>query len=880
MPVSRALRADSSRTSRVAAGWDNAGPAVGPNVERSRTKTFPRRFNWLQPRVLLESRNDRLASLVRKADTDIVNDERMRWVAARRAAGIDTDFLLERPKGVGESFSFLALGDPGEGDESQYVVVGHVLAHDDTQFAIVVSDVIYPTGETNDYADCFYRAYKDYPRPIFALPGNHDWYSLLTGFMWNFCGAESLPAPTDRLSSYSWQERLARFLWLRPRAPHRALLMAYRKLRWQAGRPSGAAPWQSGPYFALETPQLLIIGIDTGTSGRLDREQAEWLLRMAAKPGRKLLLTGRPIWVNGRHVPCEIDWLPAFSDDERPDLTGDPRPVRTGDEPPPPPPPFPDVASIVRHEEFDFIAAIGGDVHNYQRYPVDVGVAEPRVIQYVVAGGSGAFMSPTHTIDRMGRTEAPVGEGEFRCYPLRGDSLTRFARGSARRIRIAVILLAVLAVALLWSTVAVFNPRSGAFWTGRPGFVPDADYDRWLTVGIGGLLFALGFALVVLPWFNARVRIVFGLVAAGAGLLAWQGAFEFVPGGLALFVAAMVIGVVSIPVLTREPVRRTRGLVRAAAVLVLAGLALFLQSVAGDRWTVHFSVTLLALAALAVLLVGGPRLKLRQSIYAGLAVAAVSLLLLIIVLGYSSLILLALFLLVSGFTLLAAYQLRWVLACGTDVDADKAAEYMAELLSEEGSPMKPKRGDASIDRQTRGKLNALFAGHGKRSYLYIGGETAYSALFDSNDQPFFKSFLRVDVDASEVKIYCFGVAEETAAATVEDHVRWNGTCWTDARAVLGGVGGGVVGEAEWYDDAGSSAPRLAFDLEDEELGNPFVVLFSQGDEWVEAGSLAYSARYAVWNPEIAWEGRWPSRVGLRREDDAPGVPTFAEGTFI
>jgi hypothetical protein len=879
MPVSRAKRADSSRTSRAAAGWDNAGPAVGPHVERSRTKTFPRRFNWLQPRVLLESRNDRLASLVRQADTDIVNDERMRWVAARRAAGVDTEFMLERPDGVGESFSFLALGDPGEGDESQYVVVSHVLGHLDTQFAIVVSDVIYPTGETNDYADCFYRAYKDYPQPIFALPGNHDWYSLLTGFMWNFCGAESLPAPTDRLSSYSWQERLARFLWLRPRAPYRALLMAYREPRWQAGRANGAAPWQAGPYFALETPQLLILGIDTGTSGRLDREQAEWLLRMASRPGRKLLFTGKPIWVNGRHVPCEIDWLPAFSDDGRPDLTGDPRPVRTDDEPLPPP--FPDVASIVRHRAFEFIAAIGGDVHNYQRYPVDVSAAERRVIQYVVAGGSGAFMSPTHTIDRMDRTEAPVGEGEFRCYPLRGDSLARFARGSARRIRIAVVVLAALALALLWSTVAVFNPRTGKFWTGRPGFIPAADYDRWVTVGIGGLLFALGFALVVLPWFHARVRIVLGLVAAGAGLLAWQGAFKFVPGGLALFVAAMVVGVVSIPVLTREPMRRTGDLVRAVAVVVLTSLALFLQSIAGDRWIVHFSVALLALAALAVLLVGGPRLKLRQSVYSGLAVAAVSFLLLVIVLGFSWLIVLGLFVLVSGFTLLAAYQLRWVLAFGTDVDADKAAEYMAELLSDEGRPMKAKRGKASIDRRTRGKLNALFAGHGKRSYLYVGGETAYSALFDSNDQPFFKSFLRIDVDGAEVKIYCFGVADETALATVEDHVRWNGSCWTDARAILGGVGGGdVVGEAEWYDDAGSSAPRLAFHLEDDQLGNRFVVLFSQGDEWVEAGRLTYSARYAVWNPEIAWEGRWPPRVALRRADDPGDSPTFAEGTFI
>ena len=860
MPVSRALRADSSRTSPEAAGWTNAGPAVGAEIERSRRKTFPRRFDWLQPRVLLESRNDRLANLVRRADTDIVNDERMRWVAAQRAAGMDTEFMLEQPPGVGRTFSFLAIGDPGEGDESQYVVVRHLLEQEDTQFAIVVSDVIYPTGETNDYADCFYRPYRDYASPIFAIPGNHDWYSLLTGFMWNLCGAESLPAPTDRLSSYSWQERLARFLWLRPRAPHRALLLGYRERRWRAGRSEDSSPWQHGPYFALETEKLLLLGIDTGTSGRLDREQAEWLLRMARRPGRKILFTGKPLRVNGKRVRCGIDWLPVLRELGTPD-TGDPRPVRTGDEPPPPD--FPDVASIVEHAEFGFIAVVGGDVHNYQRYP-DQGV------QYIVAGGSGAFMSPTHTIPRVEPTEAGVGEEDFRCYPLRGDSLARISRGSARRLRWAVLWLAVTALVLLWSTVAVFNPESGVLFTGRPGWIPDADYDRWTTVAIGGLCLVVGFGLAVLPWFHARVRIVLGLVAAGAGLLAWQGAFDFVPGGITLFVAAGLVGAISIPVLSEERVRGTRPLVRLLVVAALAGLALWLRSY-GSHWLLNFWVAMLALSALAVLLVGGPRLDRRRSRQAGGAVALVALLLLLVVSGWSWTVLGALTVGVAGLTALAAFQLRWILWKGGDVDADKAAAYMAELLSGEGDDQAvgATRGGVAIDRESRGKLRSLFAGHRKRSYLYLGGETAYSALFDSNDQPFFKSFLRIDVDGDAVRIYSFGVAEENADATVEDHVRWDGTRWTDARAILGAPDGAVVGEVDWYD-----GPKLAFQLEDRELGQSFGVELSRDDDWKPAKEFRYGQSGQTVEPD--WEDGRPRRIRLRRADDA----VFASGHFV
>lgn len=71
------------------------------------------------------------------------------------------------------------------------------------------------------------------------------------------------------------------------------------------------------------------------------------------------------------------------------------------------------VDDIVRDPAHHYVAAIGGDIHNYQRYPVRVG---DRILQYVVAGGGGAFMHATHTIPPV--SVAGVTEADFRCYPL------------------------------------------------------------------------------------------------------------------------------------------------------------------------------------------------------------------------------------------------------------------------------------------------------------------------------------------------------------------------------------------------------------------------------------------------------------------------------
>ncbi len=41
-------------------------------------------------------------------------------------------------------------------------------------FLFHLGDVVYDFGEAQYYYDQFYEPYRNYPAPIFAIPGNHD----------------------------------------------------------------------------------------------------------------------------------------------------------------------------------------------------------------------------------------------------------------------------------------------------------------------------------------------------------------------------------------------------------------------------------------------------------------------------------------------------------------------------------------------------------------------------------------------------------------------------------------------------------------------------------------------------------------------------------
>lgn len=352
--------------------------------------TEVQKISWLDPRMLWAARNGVLASWF----GDPTGRTRGRWVAQRAAAGAPADKVIRRTDP--DRFSFLVIGDTGEGDDPQYAVVpGLLKAGADTAFTVLASDVIYPVGSADDYDGKFFRPYQDYRAPIYAIPGNHDWYEDLGAFMRVFCGdAPALPPePRPRPLTRAWLRSL---LWHRPRAQDGARLDEARKLRSDTAQEAV----QPGPYWAIDAGPVRIIGIDTGLLGTLDAEQGAWLREVSRDPRPKILVTGSPLYVDGEHHPCAIEGGGTVDD-------------------------------IVRDPAHRYVAAIGGDIHNYQRYPVRVG---DRTIQYVVSGGGGAFMHATHTIPRV--DVGQVTEADFRCYPLRGDSLAFYSRLYGRRLRL------------------------------------------------------------------------------------------------------------------------------------------------------------------------------------------------------------------------------------------------------------------------------------------------------------------------------------------------------------------------------------------------------------------------------------------------------------
>ena len=122
-----------------------------------------------------------------------VDSWRLKMVeGVKRVYSSDGDDLFRiNPKGVegGQDFSFLVIGDPGEGDPSQYSLASSYLKlglKDDVKFLVISSDVIYPAGAIEDYEANFYLPFQGFAKPIYAIPGNHDWYDALEGFNANF----------------------------------------------------------------------------------------------------------------------------------------------------------------------------------------------------------------------------------------------------------------------------------------------------------------------------------------------------------------------------------------------------------------------------------------------------------------------------------------------------------------------------------------------------------------------------------------------------------------------------------------------------------------------------------------------------------------------
>lgn len=281
------------------------------------------------------------------------------------AYGGATDELFRvRPKGIdGQDFSFIVIGDPGEGDASQYALMERYLElgrRDDVKFLVVSSDVVYPAGSMADYERNFYLPFKGFTKPIYAIPGNHDWFDALEGFNANLLEPKAARAAlaarvvADLHLTSTNEQRIDRLL---DQAARFRQLYAIENTD------------QRAPFFELQTDRFALIAIDTGIQRMVDDRQLAWIERALERSKGKftMAIVGHPRFAAGADTS-------------------------EGDEK------FAALYELLAHNGVR--VAMAGDTHDFEYYAEEVADGErTRTMHHFVNGGGGAYLSIGSALD-------------------------------------------------------------------------------------------------------------------------------------------------------------------------------------------------------------------------------------------------------------------------------------------------------------------------------------------------------------------------------------------------------------------------------------------------------------------------------------------------
>ncbi len=256
---------------------------------------------------------------------------------------------------------FHCVGDTGSvrGPVSQSMVADKMVADYNEvnpisvpSFFYHLGDVVYSFGEARYYYDQFYEPYREYPGPIFAIPGNHDGLvfngdreQTLEAYLRNFCSTAPIHTP-------------------------------------EAGALMRTAMTEPGVYYTLEAPLVRILGLysnvleDPGvissegdSSSPIGDVQLQFLTA-ALQRAKSDIAAGNftgAVLVAVHHPPFTYGGV----------HSGSPRMLADFDQ----------VSNAVG---FWPHAYLSGHAHNYQRFTRTVGQFQ---IPYVVAGSGGHAIS-------------------------------------------------------------------------------------------------------------------------------------------------------------------------------------------------------------------------------------------------------------------------------------------------------------------------------------------------------------------------------------------------------------------------------------------------------------------------------------------------------
>ena len=307
--------------------------------------------------------------------------------AVTRLYGGDDDLFRIEPHGVKGSgdFSFLVIGDPGEGDASQYSLVSRYLElgrRDEVKFLVISSDVIYPAGAIEDYETNFYLPFQGFAKPIYAIPGNHDWFDALEAFNANFL--------EPRAARAALEARVEADLGLTSTNARRIdrLMAEAARLRRLYGVEVGT---QRAPFFELQTENFALLAIDTGILRTVDERQWAWLERALGRSRGKftMAIVGHPRFAGGHDVAQTGEGHDASE-------------------------PSGAFAALYRMlATHDVRIAMAGDTHDFEYYRESLSGDGAPVTHHFVNGGGGAYLSIGTALDFP--SDPAVGDWAF--YP-------------------------------------------------------------------------------------------------------------------------------------------------------------------------------------------------------------------------------------------------------------------------------------------------------------------------------------------------------------------------------------------------------------------------------------------------------------------------------
>jgi len=279
-------------------------------------------------------------------------------------------------------FSFLVLGDTGEGGAAQHSLRDQYLflgQRPDVKFLVVSSDVIYPSGALSDYEAKFYLPFKGFTKPIYAIPGNHDWYDALEGFAANFLEADA--ARTCMRARVVTDNRLT----TTTESHIDVMIREAARLRQEFGVSTG---WQRGPFFEVQAERFALIAVDTGVLRRVETKQWQWLKAALERSRGKftMAILGHPLYAGGRYQggsdePFAGEWLASEGESE---VLGQRQGTAVA--------PFAAIHRLLREHQVEVVMA--GDTHYFECYqePYEADGAT-RTMHHFVNGGGGAYMS-------------------------------------------------------------------------------------------------------------------------------------------------------------------------------------------------------------------------------------------------------------------------------------------------------------------------------------------------------------------------------------------------------------------------------------------------------------------------------------------------------